>query len=240
MIDILKTLLQIQQLDTELTVLENKSKDIPRRIEGIELVAESRKNELQEHQHSIIDFKKKYKLLEVDLQETEEKIGQYSTQLYSAKTNDQYKAFLKEIESTKKEKSDIEDKLIEVLETIENTEKEIKHLQLELGEIEVETKEKVTILKKDETNIHNAIKERQKTRESLCEVLGKETLSVYERIRKSKGGIAVVMVDNERCQGCLNPLPAQQVLEIKKNERMYFCEYCGRITVAPDSFNSTQ
>jgi predicted nucleic acid-binding Zn-ribbon protein len=240
MIEILSNLLQLQQIDNELAVLENKSKDMPRRIEGIRLFSETKKNELQENQHNIIEFKKKYKLLEVDLKEAEEKIGQYSAQLYSAKTNDQYKAFLKEIESSKKEKMDIEDKLIEVLETIENTEKEVKQLQSELTDIEAETKEKTAILKKEEESIHHAIKERIKTRETICEVIGKETLAIYEKIKKGKGGIAVVTVDGERCQGCLNPLPPQQVLEIKKNERIYFCEYCGRITISPENINPNQ
>jgi uncharacterized protein len=238
--EILLKLLQLQQLDNELVVLENKSKDMPRRIEGMQLVTENKKTELNEHQHNITELKRKYKLLEVDLKETEEKIGQYSTQLYAAQTNDQYKAFLKEIENTKKEKNKIEDKLIDVMETIENTERALKHLQSESVEIENETKDKITVLKNEEANIHKAIKERIKVREEICNILGKDSLAIYERIRKNKGGMAVVVVEGERCGGCLNPLPPQKVLEIKKNDRIYFCEYCGRIAISPITRNSNQ
>ena len=235
MIETLTKLLQLQQLDTELNVLENKSKDMPRRIEGIRLVLDSKKVEQQTLHQNLIELKKKYKLLEVDLKEAEEKIGRYSTQLYAAKNNDQYKAFLKEIDAQKKVKSTIEDNIIETLENIEISEKEIKHLESEHGEIEKETKDKIIILKKEEDNIHAAMKERYTTREKICEELGKDTLAIYERIRKSKVGIAVVTVEGERCGGCLNPLPPQKILEIKKKDRIHFCEYCGRITVAPDN-----
>lgn len=236
-VETLAKLLQLQQIDNELTILENKSKDMPRRIQGIQLVVETKKNELRENQHKIVELKKKNKLLDVDLKETEEKIGQYSAQLYLAKTNEQYKAFLKEIENQKKEKAQIEDKIIEILETIDNTEKEIIHLQSELAEIEKETKDKVDILKQEEEKVQQAIKERIANRQTICDAVGKEVLAIYERIRKSKGGIAVVTIDGDRCQGCLNPLPPQQILEIKKNERIHFCEYCGRITISPESIN---
>ena len=240
MIETLNKLLQLQQLDTELSILENKSKDIPRRIEGIKLVLENKKTEQNTLHQNLIDSKKKYKLLEVDLKETEDKINQYSTQLYAAKTNDQYKAFLKEIETQKKTKSHIEDSLIDALESIETTERTIKHLETEVIEIAKETNDKIEILKKEEANLHNAMKERITTRGTICQELGKDTLAIYERIRKNKGGIAVAVVEGERCGGCLNPLPAQKVLEIKKHDRIHFCEYCGRIAVAPDTFNNNQ
>ncbi len=240
MIEILNKLLQLQRLDNELTILENKSKDLPRRIEGIKLVLENKKAEQDTLHQNLIDTKKKYKLLEIELKEAEDKIGQFSTQLYSAKTNDQYKAFLKEIEAQKKAKSNIEDSLIDALENIESAERAIKHLQNEVVEIEKETNEKIAVLKKEEDKLGEALKERLSIREKICQELGKDTLAIYERIRKNKGGIAVAVVESERCSGCLNPLPAQKILEIKKNERIHFCEYCGRITIAADTLNNNQ
>lgn len=238
MLEILEKLLELQQIDNELTILTNKNKEMPRRIEGIKLVTEGKVKELTEHQQKIIDLKKKYKLLEIDLKETEDKIGQYSTQLYSAKTNEQYKAFLKEIESQRKVKDLIEDKLIDALDKIESTETELKQLEIELREIEKDTQNKIAILQNEHNDVQNAIAKREQKRQELCSIIGKDTMLIYERIRKGKGGIAVVKADDVRCQGCLNPLPPQRLLEIKKNERIHFCEYCGRITVSPEITNN--
>ncbi|MEO0075639.1 MAG: C4-type zinc ribbon domain-containing protein [candidate division WOR-3 bacterium] len=238
MLELLKNLFKLQQIDNELSILERKKQEIPKKIEGLQLLTENKKNELNTLQQNIVELKKKYKLLEVDLKEAEDKINNYSMQLYSAKTNEQYKAFLKEIENQKKEKNSIEDKMIDIMEQIEIYEKEIKKLNNELIEIEQDTQNKINLIKNDQKNVLKAINDRIKQREFLCQQIGQETVSIYEKIRKGKNGIAVVKIDDVRCQGCLNPLPPQKILEIMKNERIHFCEYCGRITIAPNIENN--
>ncbi|MCX7785853.1 MAG: C4-type zinc ribbon domain-containing protein [candidate division WOR-3 bacterium] len=237
MVEILVNLLKLQRIDTELTRLETKKQDVPRRIEGIQLVVKNKQDELNVAKNTIVELKKKNKLLEVDLKTTEEKINQFSAQLYSAKTNEQYKAFLKEIEGQKKEKAKIEDEIIAVLEYIESTEEKIKILEKELKELEKETQDKISFLKQEEANLVKAVNERINEREQLINAIGKDIIQIYERIRKNKGGVAVVTIESERCQGCFNPIPIQKILEVKKNDRLHFCEYCGRIIVVPESLD---
>lgn len=238
MIEILTNLMKLQQVDNELNILENKNKDVPKRIEGIKLVLANKQQEYHQLQQNLTDLKKKNKLLEVDLKETEDKIAQLSSQLFSAKNNEQYKAFLKEIEVQKKTKTTIEDNIIETLEQIETTEKKIKTIEKELVETEKITNEKISELQREQEEIQRAINERLSIREGICAALGKNNLAIYDRIKKGKAGLAVVTIENERCGGCLNPIPAQKILEIRKNDKIYFCEYCGRIIVAPDSFKN--
>jgi predicted nucleic acid-binding Zn-ribbon protein len=234
----IEKLAKLQKLDNELQILESKSKDIPQRIEGLKLLIENKRTNLKEHQQRILNLKKENKLLEVELKSVEDKITQYSAQLYSAKTNEQYKAFLKEIDAQRKEKSTIEDKIIEIMGNIEETENELKELEKDLNETEVITAEKIKVLEEELKNVENAIKERTQKRQTLAQELGRELLTAYERIKKSKNGLAVVTIDNERCQGCLNPVPAQKILEIKKNDRLHFCEYCGRILISKEIENN--
>lgn len=235
MVEILSNLLRLQKIDTELSRLEAKKQDVPRRIEGIQLVIKNKQDELDVAKNMIVDLKKQNKLLEVDLKETEEKINQFSAQLYSAKTNEQYKAFLKEIEAQKKQKTKIEDEIIAILEKAEITEEKIKILEKELKELQQETQEKIAFLKKEEADLNNALNERIVERERLITAVGKDIMQIYERIRKNKSGIAVVTIESERCQGCFNPIPIQKILEIKRNDRLHFCEYCGRIIIVPES-----
>ncbi|MEO0132547.1 MAG: C4-type zinc ribbon domain-containing protein [candidate division WOR-3 bacterium] len=235
--EVLEKLVKLQRLDNELKILQDKSNDIPKRIEGLKLIIENKKKEIKDHQEKIIKLKKENKLLEVELKSVEDKIAQYSAQLYSAKTNEQYKAFLKEIDAQKKEKTRIEDKIIEVLENLETTEKELKDLETELKETEVITAEKIKMLEKEATEVQQAITEREHNRQALIKELRPETVAIYERIRKNKNGLAVVAINAERCQGCFNPIPAQKILDVKKNDRLHFCEYCGRIIISQEINN---
>ena len=54
------------------------------------------------------------------------------------------------------------------------------------------------------------------------------------RIRKAKGGKAVVSVERSACSGCHNVVPPQRQIEIRQSKRLYNCESCGRILVAAD------
>lgn len=229
MLEVLMRLTALQQIDNELATLVSKNQEIPKKIEGLKLAVESVKDELENEKQNLQELKKKYKLTELEQKAVEEKIAHYSVQLYQAKTNEQYKAFLKEIENQKIAKNRVEDQMLENLIATEATEQKITKLTKELSEIEMDTQMKITDLEKDAEAIQLAIQNRQDDRKKLVESLSKDILNVYERIRKGKGGLAVAVIKNEKCSGCLNPIPPQVVLEIKKSERLYFCDYCGRI-----------
>ena len=62
----------------------------------------------------------------------------------------------------------------------------------------------------------------------------KGDISAYMRIRKAKKGKAVATIKRSACSGCHNIVPAQRQLEIRKNSRLFFCEYCGRILVSAE------
>jgi hypothetical protein len=233
MLEVLNYLSLLQQSDNDLATLSFKNQEIPKKIEGLKLTVKSVKDDLEKEKHSLQELKKKYKLSELEQKIIEEKIGQYSVQLYQAKTNEQYKAFLKEIEGQKLAKNKIEDQLLENLEQTEMAEKKIEMLIKELAEIESETLSKIAALEKDEKDIKAALKNREAERKRLVENLSKDILSVYERIKKGKGGVAVAEVKGEKCGGCQNPIPPQIIIEIQKAERLHFCEYCGRILICP-------
>ena len=229
----LNHLTTLQQIDNELSTLSVKNQEIPKKISGLKLTIKNVQDELDKEKNHFLELKKQYKLIELEQKAVDEKIAQYSVQLYQAKTNEQYKAFLKEIESQKLAKNNIEDQMLQNLEESETVEKKIGILAKELAEIETETQNKISALEQDEKEIQKAIKIRIDERRLIVDNLTKDILMVYERIRKGKGGLAVAIVEAERCNGCLNPIPPQTVLEIQKGERLYFCDYCGRILVCP-------
>lgn len=224
----------LQQLDSDLDTLRAKAEDIPRKIEGLNLTVSSEKKELEALRTRIIELKRQNKLVEIDLKETEDRINAKSAQLYTAKTNEQYKAFLKEIENLRHVKSEAEDKMIGLMENLEQAEQRVKTLEKEVKTVEDETVGRVHSLKQELEQLQAAIVQRETERKRVVEGIAKDIVNVYERIRRSKRGIAVVSVNGDRCNGCLNPLPPQLLLEIGKKDRLHFCEHCGRILVPSD------
>ena len=58
-------------------------------------------------------------------------------------------------------------------------------------------------------------------------------LSQYERILKSREGLALVPVMNNACGGCHMGLPPQVVNETQQHEKWIVCESCARILYWP-------
>ena len=63
----------------------------------------------------------------------------------------------------------------------------------------------------------------------LVEKVDKSILAKYERILKSKDGLAVVSVAGDSCQGCFRILPPQVIHEIRMKKELVFCGNCARI-----------
>ncbi len=221
----------LQQLDTELRTLNDKLSRIPARVDDLKKAAATIKSDLDQAKNDIIEHRKQYKLCEVELKGTEEKVAGYSVQLYSAKTNEQYKAFLKEIEGQKKLKASIEDRMIVLMEETEALDRKVKENEKKSAELDSETTRKVEMLEIEKKEIEAAIATRQQQRETTAAAIPAELIKRYERVRANKGGIAVATVRKERCSGCLSPIPAQRILEIERQDRLYLCEACGRILI---------
>jgi len=221
----------LQQIDTELRTLNDKLAQIPGRVDDLKKAAAAIKAELDQAKLDIVEHKKQYKLCELELKSAEEKVAGYSVQLYSAKTNEQYKAFLKEIETQKKSKNGVEDRMIVLMEETEALDRKVKQNEKNSIELDIETARKVQMLEDEQKELEAAIATRREQREVTTAAVPADLLKRYERIRTSKGGVAVATVRKERCSGCMSPIPAQRILEVDRQDRLYLCEACGRILI---------
>lgn len=223
----------LQGLDSDLRTLKGRAGDLPERITRLRDEAARARRELEETEAALLEHRKQYKLADIDLKAADEKISQYSVQLYSAKTNEQYKAFLKEIEGQKKAKSTVEDRMIVLLEESEVLEQRRRTAERAVGQFSADNERKVGVLEAEQKELDTAVTEREASREEILKSLPADLLRLYTRILDNKGGIAVVTTASERCNGCYNPVPPQRMLEIERLNRVYTCEACGRILI-PD------
>ena len=69
----------------------------------------------------------------------------------------------------------------------------------------------------------------QEERSALTSGITPFVLYEYERIFAHRGGVAVVAIEHEICQGCHLHVPAHLCLELQKTPRLAFCPNCHRI-----------
>lgn len=221
---------QLQSTDKNIHELQTQLEAIPKKVETLEKEIERLYKMIEDSKQSLVNAQKELKLSELNLKSQEEAVAKYNSQLFSARTNEEYKAFLKEIETAETRKKETEDQIIEWMEKIEEIDADIARRQSEIKTEEGTKRAEIEQEKARQADLEKQIKEEQEKRESLRGKTPAGMLSVYDRIGKSKGIIAAALVlDDNRCSGCLNPIPAQKAIEAEHSEEISFCEYCGRI-----------
>jgi len=230
----LKTLYKLQLLDVQLDQLEELRGDLPLAVKALEEKLNDLERIVENKQKEKDESLTKRESNETDIQILADGQKKHKSQLYSVRNNKEYDALTKEIDhaDTKIKKMEMEnDALADFSKKVENEIGELTPLILELRQ---DLKDKEADLKQI---IRANEKEEIKLREQRSKVeanVRKPDYSQYMRIRKAKKGKAVATIKRSSCSGCYNVVPSQRQLEIKKNNKIFVCEYCGRILVSED------
>jgi hypothetical protein len=71
-------------------------------------------------------------------------------------------------------------------------------------------------------------------REALASQVSEAILPLYQRLMKSKAGLAVAPLQEGKCGGCHMKLIASTVVAVQTDKEIARCEDCGRILYAED------
>lgn len=234
MINRLKTLYQLQLIDDQLDVLEELRGDLPNTVRELENRIQEMKEDIQSKESQQKESLEKKQSNESEMERLLENQKRFKAQLYQVRNNKEYDALTKEIDHSEEQISKLEaecDALADLNKSLTSQVEEIlpvlDELQKELKEKEADLKE---IIKANEREESKLLAERKKIEEQVK----RPDISVYMRIRKAKKGKAVVTIKRSACSGCHNIVPSQRQLEIRRNNKLFFCEYCGRILVSQE------
>jgi|UniRef100_A0A7V3RHP5 predicted nucleic acid-binding Zn-ribbon protein len=229
--EVLECLTRIKDLDEEIKKNEQRLKSIPEKIKTLQKEIEKKNAQLTQMKNRLVEIKKLYKLKEVDINENESKINKLNQQIHSVKTNEEYRAILKEIEFLKNTRLAIEEEMINLLE-------EEEKLKGSIGELEKETKEfvqaKTLEIQRLESEQKEISEEQTKKRfmfEDEIKKLPEDIRKVYERISSARERAICIVTDDGICTGCYTNITPQTLNELKKRNKFILCDSCGRILI---------
>ena len=230
-------LLELQKIDMDIDKEEKKKRDLPLLIERVTKEIQGLKNSLKNKSEDYKNLQIRLKRIELDLAEKSNKIKKHQEDLYGGKISDikELKQIQKVIAKYQKEKSSIEEDVLDLMEEVEDLNKLISHLDEDLKVKEEEFKKR-----KEEMDLTSlAIKKNMdslniKRGEILSKITDGRLLKEYERLRKEKGGKAIIKVDGSVCPGCYLDLPSDVIYQLKKNRKMIICPNCSRILIWKD------
>lgn len=240
MLEDLKTLVELQQVDSELLALERAKGDLPKRV--LELKSQLEQITMLRHEKTaaLAAAQKDRRAAEGAVQMAKERKKKYDEQLYSVRNNKEYDAVTAEIEMAVFDIDENETRILQVIEQEDGLKKEAAEQEERSVAVQSEFDAQQAILTAREMETRSLTETFQRQRDALVAKLRKPILSAYQRILNGKDGLAVVGVIRGSCGGCSTRIPPQRVMEIREMNQIRYCESCGRILVLDSSEEQTE
>jgi len=222
-------LVKLQNLDTTIDRLKRAEKEGPEKIAALDLELAEVEQKVAEALELEKTQKKRRRELEAEAEQLEDKIKTNTARQYQIKTNEEYRAMLRENEYLKKNKTTAEDEILKLMESLESLETENKTLAAWQEEERTivsarrqEIEEWVSFAKED-------LARKLIEREALVKGIPREMLSAYDRVYRRGNGRAVVPIIDGICQECHLQIPPQHFNELRRNDKLMFCVNCNRL-----------
>jgi len=227
----LEAIVALQKKDLRLIRLLREVQDIPKRKDDIEQQVNGFKRKLEETSEQRKKIEVKINELENETSLANDRITKYKQQQMDADTNEQYRAFVKEIGTVEEEIKEFEEQEINFLEKLEDLKKSENKYNNHLSEAQESISDELKELDERNNELNERLEQMKADRKLSAEKCDPLILKKYVRILQNKKDIAVVQVSdtNNCCGGCHMQLPPQIINDAKNINKIVNCNFCGRI-----------
>jgi len=233
----LEALLALQDLDTHLDQERHKRDHLPERAELADLDRQRGQRQAARAEAAVLldEVASRQEAAERELRATEDRVVQVNARLYggTVSASRELQALAADVDGLKKRASELEDRVLSLMEQREPFDAAVAAVDAQLGELEVRRLQLVESLASSEAETDADLARLSAQRPSLVDAVPKQLLDVYDRLRARLEGVAVARLTGGRCDGCHLSLPAVELDRIRHEAAgtLEYCEQCGRILV---------
>ena len=222
----LQQLILLQKLDDEIVEHRNQLADIPVQIDSEFKELEDKKKILSIAKEEIDTLQKNRKAIESEVQGENDHMAKAKTKLPAVKTNKEYTAILSEVDAIKKKVEGLEDKELEIMEVLEEKQKGLPAIEKKCKEEDSHFQEYKTKKADELDRVTKEMNPLLAKRETVKSQIDTVIFQRYEKVAKSRGGKAVVSLQENICQGCFQQILPQMVINVKVGESIHQCSSC--------------
>jgi predicted nucleic acid-binding Zn-ribbon protein len=229
----IRLLREFQDLEGEIANLEASTEEIPKVIQSIEEDAKRARAHQADLEARRKDLEKERMRGESDIEVERDHMRKVQAKQLDVKTNKEYSALLHEIEGVKNKIDQYETEILELMETSEALEEDIRQGQEKLREQEAEAEGR----KKDQRETLDQMQKRlaglREDQKRLSLEIEPDWVSEYRRIKAARG-TAVAGLNGKSCGGCHQTLLPKLVHAVKHDDEIKTCPNCNRILFVPE------
>ena len=238
MADQLETLKQLQALDGALFRLRKQEEEKPQELERVAAEVAAQEAQLKAVEERLKTLQLSQKENEGELQTREAHVKKLQGQLFQVKTNKEYTAIQREMNTLKADNSLLEEAILKLFDAIDHVAKERQREQARAAEQQARFRAARERLDRELISIREEMAQLEQRRDALTPMVPSQALATYEQILDIREGLAMVPLMGESCGGCHRKLPPQVVNQVYLKANLVTCESCSRILYSDDAHST--
>lgn len=234
MLPSIQALLVLQDRDRRLRALADDLAKIPKdearareRLAGDSAALRAAKEAMMANE---IEIKK----VEMDTATRRTTIQRLKTQQFETRKNDEFQALGHEIVRYEKDIDGLETRELELMEKADTLRSALQSAEAAQARTRKLVEEDLATLAARQQRLEAETVEVQAERTRLAAAAPESLMPLYERLLKTKNGLAVVPVTAGKCTGCHMKLVASTLVKVHSQVEGTQCESCGRLVYDGD------
>jgi uncharacterized protein len=222
-------LVELQEIEIKTEVIKSELSKVAGKLDKLDNQLKAFESEIDEEEKVMNDFQQKYRSSETDAQVNSAKAEKSQEKLKFVKTNKEYQSSLKEIDEIKAINSKIEDEMLQYLEKIETSERNILKKKESNSILAEKLKKEKDIIIQESEQGRKEVAQLDEEWINISQKIDPKLLEKLSVVKEMVSGRAIAAVKNAVCLGCNMQIPPQAYNELQRTDRLEFCPHCQRI-----------
>jgi predicted nucleic acid-binding Zn-ribbon protein len=232
MLDAIRDLLVLQDRDRRLLSLAKDLERLPQeearaktKLAGDQAAVSKATDDLRANELAV-------KKVELDAETRRNTILRLKHQQFETRKNDEFAAIGHEIKRYELELDGLETRELELMEESDRLRTLLNDAEAALTKTQEIVNQDLASIAERKKNLLAQTAELRAEREKSAAAVDSSVLPLYERLLKTKAGVAIAPLHEGRCGGCHMKLVSSTVIKVQGGKEITQCEDCGRILYA--------
>ena len=224
-----RKLLELQKVDQQLAQVRKDLEALPaeetrrrRRLEKLEAQRDERKQVLTQAE---IESRQ----TETGIKRADEEIHKLEVRLNSVKNNAEYQATLLQIEAVKRERGELEEEGLALLDRIEGLRAELQEAEAAVAKERAVFEEFQAEAAKERERLERELDRIGAGREGHTDGIPPDLMDRYTRLFEVRDGLAVCAAEGQVCTGCYTSVTTNDYARLLSGSSIVQCGSCQRI-----------
>lgn len=222
-------LIQLQSIENESIGIKKVLGEVQNETDIRKKKLQNAEKELSNAEAALTKVKTEYRDFEIEVEERNTRLKKSEEYLKNVTSNTEYQTLLREIDDNKKRNSELENQMIEFLDQIEKSEKEVDEKKEIVLAVSTQTSREISEIEENSISERKELQKIIEKKETIAAKLNKSLYKRFNNILGQSAGKGIVPVTNSICGGCYMNIPPQMYIEIQRAESLYFCPQCHRM-----------